>query len=150
MSVTTEQALAAVKARLSAGVVFPLYWQGDDAPTLPDTPAAFGFVVFNNEGSGRSPAAFGGGAGANLYRNRASVEAYVFSPLGEGASVVLAYAETVATRLRSYRTSEIFCSSADVILIGPGSSISVPGLVSEVSNYQAAVAEISLSFDQIG
>jgi hypothetical protein len=147
MSVTADQALTAVKTRLA----FPLYWQGDDAPTLPDTPAAFGFVIFNNEGSGRAPAAFGGGQGANLYRNRASVEAYVFSPLGDGgAAAVMALAETVATRLRSYRTSQIFCTSADVILVGNGSAISVPGLSSEVSNYQCAVAEIALSFDQIG
>src|SRR4051794_26344270 len=108
---TAAQALAVIKAQLASGISFPLYWQGDDAPTLPDTPAAFGFVVFNNEGSGRSPAAFGGGTGRNLYRNRASVEAYVFSPLGEGAAVVMGYAESVAAKLRSYRTGDISCAS---------------------------------------
>ena len=149
MSTTAAEALTAIKTQLASGTV-PLYWQGDDAPTLPDSPAAFGFVVFNNEGSGRSPTAFGGGRGANLYRNRASIEAYIFSPLGEGAEVVMGYAEAVAAKFRSYRDSDISCSSADVILIGPGSSLSVPGLSNEVSNYQCAVAEIALHFDQIG
>lgn len=151
MSVTATEALAAVKSRLSTGVAFPLYWQGDDAPTLPDAPAAFGYAVFNNDGSGVGPASFGGGRGQNLYRNRATLEAYVFSPLGDGgAARVLGLAETVASRLRSYRDVYISCMSADVILIGQGSLLTVPGLSSEVSNYQCAVAEISLTFDQIG
>lgn len=150
MSTTAIQALAAIKAQLATGLGFSVYWQGDDPPTLSDTPAAFAFIVFDNEGSGGRPTAFGGGRGNNLYRSQARVEAYVFSPLGEGADIVLGYAETIAARLRSYRDSDISCFAADVILIGPGSALSVPGLASEVNSYQCAVAEVSLSFDQIG
>lgn len=148
---TITQAFSAVRARLEAGAFsFPLRWQGEDNGPLPDTPATFAFVVFNNDGSGRGPAAFGGGRGANLYRNQATVEAYVFVPNGEGLSVASDAAELIAAQLRSHAGSGISCFSADVIPVGEGSSITPPGLNSEVSNYQCAVAEIALHFDQIG
>lgn len=151
MSVTVSEAMAAVRARLEGGsLAFPLRWQGEDSGPLPDTPATFAFIVFNNDGSGRGPAAFGGGPGANLYRNQASVEAFVFAPNGEGLPVATAAAETLAALLRSYRGGGISCFSADVIPVGEGSKIAPPGLSSEVSNYQCAVAEIALHFDQIG
>lgn len=151
MSVTASQALAAIRTRLEAGTyAFALRWQGEDGGDLPDTPTTFAFIVFNNEGSGRGPAAFGGGAGANLYRNRATVEAYVFAPNGEGLSVATDAAELIAAQLRSFRDTSISCTAADVIPVGPGSSIKPPGLASEVSNYQCAVAEIALHFDQLG
>jgi len=151
MSVTASEAYAVVKARLDgAALSFPLRYQGEDGGPLPDTPATFAFVVFGNDGSGRGPAAFGGGAGRNLYRNLAVVEAYVFVPNGEGLAAAMDAAELVAARLRSFRDASISCFSADVIPVGEGSKITPPGLNSEVSNYQCAVAEISLTFDQIG
>lgn len=151
MSVTAAQALAAIRARLDAGgFAFPLRYQGEDSGPLPDTPSTFAFVVFNNDGSGRGPAAFGGGRSANLYRNQATVDAYVFAPNGEGLSVAIEAAELVAAQLRSFRDASISCFSADVIPVGEGSQLTPPGLNSEVSNYQCAVAEIALFFDQIG
>lgn len=151
MSITTSQAVAAVRARLEAAAfTFPLRWQGEDGGPLPDEPETFAFVVFNNDGSGRGPVAFGGGRGANLYRNQASVEVYVFAPSGEGLSVATDAAELIAAQLRSFRDSSISCFSADVIPVGEGASIKPPGLSSEVSNYQCAVAECALHFDQIG
>jgi hypothetical protein len=150
MSVTASQAYAAVKARLDgAGFSFPLRYQGEDSGPLPDTPATFAFVVFGNDGSGRGPVAFGGGRGANLYRNQGVIEAFVFVPNGEGLSAAMDAAELVAARLRSFRDT-ISCFSADVIPVGEGSKIAPPGLNSEVSNYQCAVAEIAMHFDQIG
>jgi hypothetical protein len=150
MSITASQAMAAVRARLAAGTYsFSLYYHGDDAPILPDTPATFGFVVFSNEGS--RLAAFGGGRGNNLYRNSARVEVFVFSPIGYGLEAVLDHAETVAGQLRSFRDSSISCFAADVMPLGPGSDNAVPGLSrSEVSNYSCALVEATLSFDQIG
>ena len=60
-------------------------------------------------------------------------------------------AETLAALLRSWRTSEVSFTSADVIYIGNGSKISVPGLSSSpLNNYQCAVAECTFHFDQIG
>jgi hypothetical protein len=151
MSVTATQALAAVKAQLATvNLAFPVYWRGDPAPILPDEPTTFAYVVFNNDGSGRGPASFGGGRGNNLYRNRANLEAYVFAPDGEGLEVAQDAAELFAASLRSFRDSYISCFAADVIPIGPGSSIAVPGLTSVVSQYQCAVAEIAMHFDQIG
>lgn len=152
MSTTEAQARAAVRAQLpDSAFAFPLYWQGDEAPTLPDDPAPFAFIVFNNEGSGGRPTAFGGGRGRNLFRNHALVEAFVFSPIGSevGAEAASGRAERIASRLRGFRDDNISVHAADVIFIGPGSSISVPG-VSAPNNYQCAVAEITLHFDQIG
>jgi hypothetical protein len=149
MVVTTDQAIARVRERLNAGsYTFPLYFNGDDAAILPDTPAPFAFVVFNNEGS--TLAAYGGGRGNNVYRNRARVEIFVFSPMGYGAETVAAYAETVAAQLRSFRDDVISCFGADVDSVGPGSGLAVPGLASEVSNYQCAIVECSLTYDLIG
>ncbi len=151
MSVTVSEAYAAVKARLDgAGFSFPLRYQGEDAGPLPDQPSTFAFVVFSNDGSGRGPVAFGGGRGANLYRNLGVIDAFVFAPNGEGLAAAMDAAELVAARLRSFRDSSISCFSADVIPVGEGSKITPPGLNSEVSNYMCAVAEISLTFDQIG
>jgi hypothetical protein len=149
MAVTTDQAIAAVRARLNSGSYsYPLYYHGDQVLTLPDTPAPFGFVIFNNEGS--TLAGFGGGRGNNLYRNRARVEVFVFAPRETGLEWVCALAETVATRLRSYLDDSIACFQADVIPIGPGATLSVPGLSTEVNNYQCAVVESLLFFDLIG
>ena len=144
-----DQAFAAVRARLdAAGLSYPLYYHGDNPPSLPDQPAPFAFVVFNNEGS--TLAAYGGGRGGNIYRNRGRVEAYVFSPSGYGAEAASQLAEPMAAQLRSYRDDVISCFESDVVFIGPGSSLSVPGLSSEVNNYAAAIVECSLIFDQIG
>lgn len=146
---TAAEALAALKARVT-GLAFTVYWQGDAAPILPDTPTAFAYCVFDNEGSRTFPVSYGAGAGGNTYRNRALLSAYTFSPARFGSAGVLGHAETIAARLRSYRDSYVSCFAADVILIGPGSQIPVPNIGSAVNNYQCAVAEVSLHFDQIG
>lgn len=158
---TATQALAAIRTRLTgsssgtsgavgSGITIALRFHGDPQDPLPDTPTPFAFIVFNNDGSRPGPTAFGGGPGANLYRNRASVEAYVFSPRDQGLNVVMDHAETIAARLRSFRDSDISCFSADVIPVGEGSQIAPPGMRSDVSNYQCAVVEVVLHFDQIG
>jgi hypothetical protein len=150
---TAADALDAIRSRIeAAGLSVPLYWHGDDPPILPDTPTTFVYFVFNNSGSGGSPVAYGGGRGANIYRNRATLEAYVFSPPtgAVGMGPVMDTAETVAAALRSFRDADISVFSADVVPVGPGSNLSPPGLSSEVNNYLCAIAEIELTFDQIG
>lgn len=149
---TAAQAIAAVKSRLTAsgsGISVPLHWQNERV-ILPDTPAAFAYVVFNNEGPGVGPVSYGGGAGQNRYRNQASIEAFVFSPDGEGMEPAVDHAETIATRMRSFRDTDISCFSASVHPVGPGSTLRPPGMDSEAGNYWCAVAEIVLHFDQIG
>jgi hypothetical protein len=153
MTTSAVDALAALRTRLedvASGITIPLRWQGEDGGPLPDIPTTFAFVVFDNQGSGGGPAAFGGGRGANLYRNRAFAEIFVFAPNGEGLPVAMAYAETIAAWLRSFRSAAISCFAADVLPVGQGSQVAPPGLASEVSNYMCAVAEIILTFDQIG
>lgn len=147
---TATGALAAVKARLGASLGgISIYYQNESV-TLPDTPAAFAYVELENFGSGLGPASFGGGSGANRYRNQAVVAAYVFAPNGEGAEVAMNHAETIAAQLRSYRDADVSFRNADVRPIGAGSNIEPPGLNSEVGNYWCAVAECSFFFDQIG
>lgn len=153
MSVTTKEAIAALRARLDAadsGITIPMHWNGDVAPVLPDTPAPFAFIVFENEGAGSAPASYGGGRGRNLWRNRAVLEAFVFAPIGDPQSTVLDHAEAIASRLRSFRDASVSCFSADVMPVGPGSSIAPPGLRSEVSSYQCAVCEVDVVFDLVG
>jgi hypothetical protein len=149
---TATQALAALKARAASGISFTVYWHGDDPPLLPDTPATFGFAIFQNEGSGFGPTAFGGGQSQNLYRNRGVLEVFVFSPPtgADGTGPVMTNAETVAARFRSYRDEHVSVDAADVIPVGEGSKISVPGMESAVSNYNCAVAEVKFHFNQIG
>jgi hypothetical protein len=146
---TVSQAFAAVRARLdSGGFAFPLYYDGDDAVILPDMPAPFYFVIFQNQGS--ALVAFGGGRGGNTYRNSALVNVLAFSPSGYGLEAAADHAEPVAARLRSYRDDIISIFRSDVVETGQGSNLSVPGLVSEVSNYQYVLIESELIFDQIG
>jgi hypothetical protein len=149
MGVTTDQAIARVRARLNAGsYAFSLYYQGDDAIILPDTPTPFAYIAFDHMGS--VLAGFGGGRGRNLYRNRMQVIGYVFSPMGYGAETVAANAETIAAQLRSYRDDVISIFDAPVIPFGPGSGLAVPGLATDVSNYQCAFVEASMTYDLIG
>jgi hypothetical protein len=117
---------------------------------LPDIPAPFVHIEFDNDGPGNGPTAFGGGRGQNLYRNQASVVAYVFVPKGEGLNEADSIAEQVAALFRSYRDTTISCSSAHAYPGGNGADIKPPGLDSEVGNYFYAIAEASLNFDQIG
>lgn len=148
--------LPAVLARLAEaptiadahGNALPFRYQDDGAGDLPDAPRAFAYIEHENFGSGRGPAAFGGGRGANLYRNEGLITLYAFAPKGEGT--FLALAETIAARLRSFRSDTMSCFSADVHPIGDGSSLRPPGLRSEVSNYSCAIVEVAIHFDQIG
>jgi hypothetical protein len=149
MAVTTSEAIARVRERLNLGNYgFPIYFEGDDAALLPDTPSPFAFTAFNNEGE--IAVSFGGGRGNNVYRNRLRVEVFVFSPMGYGAETVAGYAEPIAAQLRSYRDDVISCLGAGVLPVGSGSTLSVPGLSSDISNYQCAVAEAVVIFDLVG
>lgn len=149
MAVTTSEAIAAVRARLDAGgFAFPLYYDGDPAPILPDEPATFAFVEFRNQGS--VVAAYGGGRGANVYRNSALVYVFVFLPIGSGLEVATATAEPVAAQLRSYRDDVISCFNSDVTELVTGTEMTAPGLRNEVNNYMCAIVECALIYDQIG
>lgn len=154
MSTTASQAFAAIRARLEAadsGITIPLRWQGENGDALPSPPSPFAFVDFNNDGSGGRPVAFGGGAGQNIYRNRAHVEVYVFTPSNDTLVAALDWAEAIASRLRSFRSDSISCFSADLIPIGQGSSVSLPGMSSGVAgDYQCVAVEVELFFDQVG
>jgi hypothetical protein len=153
VSTTASQAYVAIRAQLEGNVAItiPLRWQGENGDPLPNPPSAFAFVDFNNDGSGRGPTAFGGGPSANLYRNQARVDVYVFVPNNAGLQAALDFAETIAGRLRSFRDGNVSCFSADVVPIGSASHIALPGFSTGVAgDYQCVVAETSFFFDQIG
>ena len=151
---SATDAYDALRARLDAvdsGITVPLRWHGEDNGPLPDVPADFAYVVFDNMGSRTGPIAFGGGVGRNVYRNQAGITVFVFVPNRAGVRRAMVEAETIAARMRSFRNNEIFCRSADVTPVGDGASISPPGLQrNELNNYLCAMVEIDLSFDQIG
>lgn len=148
---TITQAFSAIRSKLEeVPTITTFRFQGEDGGPLPGTPEAFAYVEMENFGAGRGPVAFGGGRGNNLYRNEGQINAFVFTPNGQGLAVTVALAEQVAARLRSYRDSDISCFSASVHPIGEGTSIAPKGLNSEVNNYTCAVVEIAFHFDQIG
>lgn len=137
----------------SASAAVPLRWPNEPKDSagsvaLPDDPSPFIYCEFVAE-PGRL-AGFGGGRGANLYRNPARFEAYVFTPKDEGVSETLSIAEQVAALFRSYRNGTISCLEATVHPGGDGSLITPPGLQSPVGNYFWACTEVFLIYDQIG
>lgn len=156
MTATIVDILPAVLARLAespavqgtTGAALQCRYQDDGLGDLPDEPTEFAYIEHENFGSGRGPAGYGGGRGANLYRNEGLITIYAFSPKGQGTHTQLA--ENIATRLRSFRSDTMSCFSADVHPIGDGSSLRPPGLQSEVSNYSCAIVEVAIHFDQIG
>lgn len=148
---TASTAHAVIKARIEANKpasVIALRWQNEDGDPLPDTPANFLYTEMVTDP--QFLAGFGGGAGANLWRNPARIDCYAFVPRGEGIAVATDLAETIAALFRGYRDNDLQCFDATVYPLGAGSSIKPPGLSSEVDNYYCAVAEIALHFDLIG
>lgn len=154
---TASQAYDVLRARLLANKpagLSALRWQNEDADSngdeaLPNEPAPFAFVELVAERAG-PPVSYGGGAGANRYRNPARLVIYVFVPAGAGLTLATDLAEACATLFRSYRDADVSCFDATVHPGGTGAEITPPGLSSEVGNYFYAVAEIALFFDLIG
>lgn len=148
--------LPAVVARLSespavqnaTGGTLTLRYQDDGQGDLPDTPTDFAYIEHENFGSGRGPAAFGGGRGSNLYRNEGLITVYAFTPRGDGTHTQVA--ENIAARLRSFRSDTMSCFSAAVRPVGDGATMRPRRLESEVNNYSCAIVEVAFHFDQIG
>lgn len=152
---TATAAFNVIKARLEANVPddsqgnpVTLRWQNEDGDPLPSTPAAFVYTEFLADPA--SIASYGGGRGANRYRNTAQIVCYVFVPRGWGLVEATTIAETVGALFRSYRDSDISCFEASVMPGGDGASIKPPGMDSEVDNYFYAVMAAEFFYDQIG
>jgi hypothetical protein len=145
---TSAAAFAELKARAVDNLgTLPMYWP-HEVIELPDTPVTFAYFEFIT--SQAELAGFGSGRGANLYRNPAEWIAYVFVPIGQGLTVALTQAETIAALYRSYRTSVISCFAASVEPVGQGADLVPPGLRSAAGNYACAIVRVDLFFDQIG
>lgn len=152
---TATGAYNVIRARLEANVPndsqsnpVTLRWQNEDGAALPDTPAPFIYTEFLADPA--SLVSFGGGRGANRYRNTAQIVCYVFVPRGWGLTEATTIAEAVATLFRSYRDTDISCFEASVLPGGDGASIKPPGMDSEVDNYFYAVMAAELFYDLIG
>lgn len=150
---TATQAYTVLRGILEAGMDIPLRWQNEDADSdgnvnLPDTPSAFVYTEFVTDPA--ELVSFGGGRGANRYRNPARLDIWVFVPRGVGLTAALDYAETAAALFRSYRGADVSCFGASVFPGGDGADLKPPGLPSAVGNYFYSVAEVALWFDIIG
>lgn len=132
------------------GADLPVRYQADDGGPLPDTATSFAFLDFDNHGAGRYPVAYGGGRGSNLYRNEGVLTVFVFTPNGTGMAVAATVAESVAARMRSFRSGDVSCFAASVRPTGEGSDVSPRGFNSPVSNYYCTPVEVAMHFDQIG
>lgn len=148
---TAAQAFAIIKAMAIAdkpAKVDSLRWQNEEGDPLPDEAVPFIYTEFLTDRG--NLAGFGGGRGANLYRNRARIEAYVFVKRGDGLEVALEIAEQYAAIFRSYRDDYISVWDATPLPGGDGSDLKPKGITSRVSNYFYACVRINLSFDLIG
>ena len=150
---TASQAYTVLRGILEAGMSIPLRWQNEDADsqgstTLPDTPTAFAYTEFNTDSA--ELVSYGGGRGANRYRNRAHLDIYVFVPRGWGMTYATDYAEQAAALFRSYRDDDVSCFGASVYPGGDGAELQPPGMRSEVTNYYYAAASVDLWYDLIG
>ncbi len=138
---TASDAIALIKGLIEdtpllhpeSGDRLPRYYQGDDAPVLPDTPSPFIYVMFAARKSGVIET--GGGRGSNRHRNPGSVAGFVFVPLGWGLQYGTDYAEVLAAPLRSFRAGGVTVDRVTVYPGGPGSEIAVPGMDNEAKNY---------------
>lgn len=150
---TSVEAYAVLRARLASGLDIPIRWQGEDADNqgnvdIPNVPAAFAYAEFYVDPA--EAIGVGGGRFKNVYRNPARFEVYIFVPRGWGLPPALEYAEQVAALFRSYRDTDISCFDCTVFAGGDGTSLTPPGLSSEVGNYYYSVAAANLWFDQVG
>jgi hypothetical protein len=155
---TATQAFNALRALLTGapaivdahGNTLPFRFQNEDGGPMPDTRAAFAYVVFEIHGAGQGPVSFGGGRFQNTYRNQALLTVYVFVPAGEGLAVAADLAEQVAARTRSYRDTDVSCFAASVHPYGHGAALAPPGMNSEVNNFYVCTVETALFYDQLG
>ncbi|MCS3690947.1 hypothetical protein [Bradyrhizobium elkanii] len=160
MSVTTSQARQAARTRIEGASILDrksspvsFRWQNEaqdslGSISLPDTPSPFVYCEFLIEGA--RVAGYGGGRGANLYRNSARLVAYVLVPKNEGLDEAESIAEQVAALFRSYQDGTITCFDATVYPGGDGVTLHPAGLSSPVGSYFFATTEVSLIFDLIG
>lgn len=141
-------AFAAIQARANSEIALPKYWQDENNNDLPDTPTPFVYFEWITERA--ELAGFGGGRGANLYRNTGELVGYVFIPVGWGLAEGLSRAETVAAAFRSYRDDYISCFGASVEPLGRGADMIPPGLSSAVGNYTVVMVLCEMHYDLIG
>ena len=153
---TASDAIAAIKALIEASPqlhavtseALPMYWQGDAAPVLPDTPSPFIYTSFETTKS--ATIEIGGGRGSNRHRNPGSASVFVFVPVGWGLQYGTDYAEALAAPMRSFRAGGVTIIRVTVYPGGPGSAIAVPGMDSEAKNYFWSGVEADFYFDLIG
>jgi len=148
---TISDAIDVVQARLKAAITdVPLRWQNENGPPLPDAAAAFIFVTIEREPKSTYLAGFGGGRGANLWRNPAYIVGYCFVPKNVGLQAATDLAERGGAVFRSYRDDTISCFESSIEPGGDGASMKPPGMASEVGNYFWSIWETTFFYDQIG
>ena len=104
---TFAAAISAIRTKLEAEwpyAAVPLVFDNRQF-SLPDQAAAF--VRVEIIGEAERPLAYGGGRGANEWRQEGRIEAHVFVPIDGGADDAATYAVAVGTILRGKRESGV-------------------------------------------
>lgn len=140
---TIADVTAAIKARMTSEwphSSVPVYWENEDT-VIADTPAPFVFVSVHTDRPFLSE--FGGGRGANRWRQTGRVVFSVHVPRGAGRADADTYGEAAAVIFRGQR----FAADIDFFEAGPIG----PGGVSETNGqYWQLDVEAEFSFDQVG
>jgi hypothetical protein len=114
VSVTTVEALASIRARLTANFsTITVLWDGDNnlaAVPTPPTPWAFMRFVVDPE----SFLAHGGGATNNDWLNEGYIEAAVMTDVIGGAAAGMTYAESIAAVFRGQIFDGVTCMAATI------------------------------------
>ena len=138
-----------IKARAAAQItLLPMFWPREPNE-LPDTPSPFVYFDLAVD-KVRSPVAFGGGVGSNLYRYPAELSGFLLVPRNFTVEKEAALAEHIATAFRSFRDGVISCFAATTAPVPEGEKLVPPGVLSAADQYNCTVVSIALTFDQVG
>lgn len=148
---TFAQVVASLKARAAAQITLfddRVYWDKDRKPTGLDPHAAFVFLMIEADPS--RIVAVGGGRGGNLKRSDGELQALVFLPKAWGLESHAQYGTHVADAFNSFRDAHMSCGAAEPQPVVDGSSLTPPGMQSEVTNYDCTVVAVPFFYDRVG
>jgi hypothetical protein len=85
-----------------------------------------------------------------LQRIQGELVAMVFVPRDWGLEQHASYGEHVAAAFRSYRDEHVSCFASSPQPVVDGSSLTPPGMESEVTNFACTVVAVPFTYDQVG
>ena len=111
---TLDEARALIRARAAANfTAIPVLYPNEVNGDIPEaTPESFAFLEVLSERE--YLAGYGGGRGANLWRQLARIEARIFTPAGSGTLDGEVLAKAFAAVFRGQRFDGVSCFAAEV------------------------------------